>query len=227
MWIVPLSEVHVKYFDSTSKERSLICVGVVPRLNSPIYAPVVGLKILIKVPYNHKWIKSDSFAYLLGCSCQHGALCVYRHTSDSILVCLNLQILSLHDLSVDWLRGFFRWALHLSRLCVVLLYEPSQIYASYFFMTRYNAKVFPLRNRMNAFRVLTRCNLREDLNLTHFNAIDHVLLGYNEYTLRVWEWYRIRVKCVYSANKLGSLVVPEMYVVTWILRVKSWCDNKN
>lgn len=54
MWIVPLSEVHVKYYDSISNDRSLMMVGVVPLLNSPSFAPVVGLKILIKVPYENK-----------------------------------------------------------------------------------------------------------------------------------------------------------------------------
>ena len=64
--IVPLSDVQVKYYDWTSNDKSLIVVGVVPRLNSANCSPVVVLKILIKVPY----IISDKFkilTYLLRC----------------------------------------------------------------------------------------------------------------------------------------------------------------
>ena len=50
MWMVPLSEVHVKYAEALSNDRSLMMVGVVPRRNSANFAPVVGLKTLIKVP---------------------------------------------------------------------------------------------------------------------------------------------------------------------------------
>ena len=49
-WIVPLSEVHVKKQEKESNDRSLIVVGVVPRLNSASFSPLVGLKILINVP---------------------------------------------------------------------------------------------------------------------------------------------------------------------------------
>ena len=57
MCIVPLSEVHVRCYDALSNDKSLINVGVVPLRNSANFAPVVGLKILISVPY----IILDSF----------------------------------------------------------------------------------------------------------------------------------------------------------------------
>ena len=50
MCMVPLSDVQVRYLFSKSKAKSLMVVGVLPRLNSPSFLLVVGSKILTSVP---------------------------------------------------------------------------------------------------------------------------------------------------------------------------------
>ena len=95
-------------------------------------------------------------------------------------MCFNLQLLCLYDLGVDRFHSwflFFSFRVNLSCLNIVPFHEPSHIHTANLFMTRSNAELFALRDRMNSFSILTSANFREDFNLAHLNAVNHVLLG--------------------------------------------------
>ena len=232
--MVPLSEAHVKYLLSWSKERSQICVGVEPRRNSPRRCPDFGSKTRIKVPYmtvkmvNKLQNLELALTYPFWSSGEECAITIDRDACDLAFVSLNSIYFSLlNGASWTWClwlrcscllvcfvtvrchmtacRRFIRTALNLH------VFEPCKLNVADLLCTSGDTKLLTARDRMKTAWHCTVCLDRcKGLNLPHFHAGEHIGLRNSKSDKNENKWDTI-------TNKLSS-TIPCVYL--HILRVE-------